>query len=107
MSNRYFSHEMWLLELKDHLVEERYAARTSRQCLAVARGFLDGLDSSMLTSARHNQEASRGIYNRHDGCIVAAMAIHPIIKVGGVSTPMAFTCFCAWFKASGHQYQER
>src|SRR3954467_13752787 len=37
MSDRHFSHEMWLSKLRDHLLEERYAARTSRQCIAVAR----------------------------------------------------------------------
>ena len=40
MSDRLFSHEMWLSKLRDHLAEERYAAGTSRQCLAVARHFL-------------------------------------------------------------------
>ena len=40
MSDRLFSHEMWLSKLGDHLGEERYAAGTSRQCLAAARHFL-------------------------------------------------------------------
>ena len=44
MSDRHFSHEMWLSKLRDHLAEERYAAGTSRQCLAVARHFLRCLD---------------------------------------------------------------
>ena len=44
MSDRLFSHEMWLSRLRDHLAEERYAAGTSRQCLAVARHFLRCLD---------------------------------------------------------------
>src|SRR5215470_7199032 len=40
MSDRLFSHEMWLSKLRDHLAEERYAAGTSRHCLASARDFL-------------------------------------------------------------------
>jgi hypothetical protein len=44
MSDRHFSHEIWLSKLGNHLTEERYAARTSRQCLAVARHFLRCLD---------------------------------------------------------------
>jgi integrase/recombinase XerD len=44
MSDRLFNHETWLSKLRDHLAEERYAAGTSRQCLAVARHFLRCLD---------------------------------------------------------------
>ena len=62
--------------------------------------------SRTLTSTRRNLQTSRSICNRHDGCIVAAMAIHQITKVGGVSTPMASTCFCAWFRASGHRHRK-
>jgi len=40
MSDRLFGHEMWLSKLRNHLAEERYAAGTSRHCLAVARHFL-------------------------------------------------------------------
>jgi integrase len=46
---------------------------------------------------RHSRRTSKGIYNGHCGCIVAATAIHQITKVGGVSTPMASKCFCASF----------
>ena len=44
MSDRLFSHEEWLSKLRKHLTEERYAAGTSRQCIAVARQFLCCLD---------------------------------------------------------------
>ena len=48
MSDRLFSHEMWLSKLREHLIEDRYAARTSRQCLAVARHFLRYLGQQNL-----------------------------------------------------------
>jgi hypothetical protein len=48
MSDRLFSHEMWLSKLRDHLAEERYAAGTSRQCLTVARHFLRCLDAQHI-----------------------------------------------------------
>ncbi len=74
MSNQYLSHEMWLLELRDHLAEERYAAGTSRQCLAVARSFLDSLDKQHVdVSAAQpaNVEAylqqARRMYRRRHG----------------------------------------
>ena len=107
MSDRLFSHEVWLSKLKDHLAEERYAAGTSRQCLAVARHFLRCLDKQHVDVSAAQPANVEGIYNRHGGCIVAAMAIHQTTKVGGVSTPMASTCFCAWFRASGHRYRQR
>src|ERR1051325_10265466 len=44
MSDRLFSHEVWLSKLREHLTEQRYAARTSRQCIAVACHFLRCLD---------------------------------------------------------------
>src|SRR5919108_3880735 len=74
MSNRYFSHKQWLLELRNHLAEERYAAGTSRQCLAVARNFLDSLDKQHVgVSAAQpaNVEAylrqARQMYRRRHG----------------------------------------
>jgi len=51
MSDRHFSHEVWLSKLRDHLTEERYAARTARQCIAVARNFLRCLDEQKVGSA--------------------------------------------------------
>jgi integrase/recombinase XerD len=48
MSDRNFSHEVWLSKLRDHLTEERYAAKTSRQCIAVARHFLRCLDKQKV-----------------------------------------------------------
>ena len=48
MSDRHFSHEAWLSKLRDHLTEERYSARTSRQCIAVARHFLRCLDKQKV-----------------------------------------------------------
>ena len=89
MSDRHSSHDAWLSKLRNHLAEERYAARTSRQCITVGRHFFNISTNTMLTSAKRKQQASRRICNRHGGRIVAAMATHQITKVGGVSTPMA------------------
>ena len=85
MSDRHFSHEVWLSQLRDHLAEERYAARTSRQCLAVARHFLRCLDKQHVDVARCNLRMSKGICNRHNGGIAAAMAIHHITEDGNGS----------------------
>ena len=74
MSNRYFSHKTWLLELKDHLVEEQYAAGTSRQCLVVARSFLESLEKQHVdvsTAQPADVEAylqqARRMYRRRQG----------------------------------------
>ena len=40
MSDQHLSHETWLSRLKDHLTEQRYAARTSQNCVLVAHRFL-------------------------------------------------------------------
>src|SRR5579863_4529269 len=61
----------------------------------------------MSMSTQHNRLTSRDIYKAHGGGIVAATAIHQTTKVGGVSTPAASICFCAWFRASGHLYGKR
>jgi len=65
---------MWLLELKDHLVEERYAAGTSRQCIGVARGFLEGLDKQHVdvsaaqpASVEEYLQQARRMYRRRHG----------------------------------------
>src|SRR5260370_10465479 len=74
MSNRYFSHKMWLLELRNHLAEERYAAGPSRQCLAVARSFLDSLDKQHVgvsaaqpTNVEAYVQQVRRVYRRRHG----------------------------------------
>jgi hypothetical protein len=95
MSDRHFSHEVWLSKLRDHLIEERYAARTSRQCIAVARHFLRCLDKQKVDVSTAQPASVEEYRNRHDGFIAAAMAIRQITKVGTVSTPMASTCSCA------------
>lgn len=74
MSDRLFSHEMWLTKLRDHLAEERYAAGTSRQCLAVARHFLRCLGKQHVdvnTAQPSNVEGylqrARRMYGRRHG----------------------------------------
>jgi integrase/recombinase XerD len=74
MSDRLFSHEMWLSKLRDHLAEERYAAGTSRQCLAVARHFLRCLDTqhvnvnaAQLANVERYLEGARRRYRRRHG----------------------------------------
>ncbi len=74
MSDQLFSHEMWLSKLRDHLTEERYAAGTSRQCIAVARHFLRCLDKQHLdvTSAQPSSvdeylKRARRTYRRRHG----------------------------------------
>src|SRR6266852_678443 len=74
MSDRLFSHEMWLSKLRDHLAEERYAAGTSRQCLAVARHFLRCLGKQHVdvnTAQPSNVEGylqrARRMYGRRHG----------------------------------------
>jgi integrase/recombinase XerD len=74
MADRHFSHEMWLSKLRDHLLEERYAARTSRQCIAVARHFLRCLDKqkvdvSTAQPARVEEylQQARRMYRRRHG----------------------------------------
>jgi len=104
MSDRHFSHEVWLSKLRDHLTEERYAARTSRQCIAVARHFLRCLDKRKVDVITA-QPASVEDYLQQ-ARRTAAMAIRQITKAGSVSTPMASTCSCAWFRASGHQHRK-
>ena len=74
MSDRLFSHEMWLSKLREHLIEDRYAARTSRQCLAVGRHFLrylgqQNLDVNAVEPANvegYIQQARR-LYRRRHG----------------------------------------
>jgi integrase/recombinase XerD len=74
MSDRHFSHGVWLTKLKDHLTEERYAARTSRQCIAVARHFLRCLDKQKVdvsaaqpASVEEYLQQARRIYRRRHG----------------------------------------
>ena len=74
MSDRHFSHEVWLSKLRDHLTEERYAAGTSRQCIAVARHFLRCLDKQKVdvsTAQPANVEEylqqARRMYRRRHG----------------------------------------
>lgn len=73
MSDRQFSHEMWLSKLKEHLVKERYAAGTACRCNAVARHFLHCLDREHVEVAvarpanveRYIQQARRKYRRRH------------------------------------------
>jgi integrase/recombinase XerD len=73
MSDQSFGHEMWLSRLKDHLEQERYAARTAARCLVVARHFLASLqkqnvDVSKAKQAdveRYLQQERRKYYHRH------------------------------------------
>jgi len=74
MSDRHFSHEVWLTQLRDHLTEERYAARTSRQCIAVARHFLRCLDKQKVdvsaaqpASVEEYLQQARRMYRRRHG----------------------------------------
>ncbi len=74
MSDRHFSHEVWLSKLRDHLTEERYAARTSRQCIAVARHFLRCLDKQKVdvsmaqpASVEEYLQQARRMYRRRHG----------------------------------------
>jgi integrase/recombinase XerD len=74
MSDRLSSHEMWLSKLRDNLAEERYAAGTSRQCLAVARHFLRFLDSqhldvtaAQLANVEEYLQGARRRYRRRHG----------------------------------------
>lgn len=74
MSERLSSHEMWLSKLRDHLAEERYAAGTSRQCLAVARHFLRFLDAqhidvnaARLANVEEYLQRARRRYRRRHG----------------------------------------
>ena len=72
MSDRHSSHEMWPSKLRDHLLEERYVGRTSRQCIAVARHFLRCLDKQKVdvstaqpASVEYLQQARRMYRRRH------------------------------------------
>src|SRR5215471_14989124 len=73
MSDRHFDHEIWLSKLEDHLTEERYAAGTSRQCIAAARNFLRYLDKQRIdiraagraSVERYLQQARRTYRRRH------------------------------------------
>jgi integrase/recombinase XerD len=74
MSDRHFSHEVWLSKLRDYLTEERYAARTSRQCIAVARHFLRCLDKQKVdvsaaqpASVEEYLQQARQLYRRRHG----------------------------------------
>src|ERR1700680_1428344 len=74
MSDRHFSHEVWLSKLRDYLTEERYAARTSRQCIAVARHFLRCLDKQKVdvstaqpASVEEYLQQERQMYRRRHG----------------------------------------
>ena len=74
MSDRHFSHEVWLSKLRDHLAEERYAAGTSRQCIAVARHFLRCLDKqhvdvsvALPASVEAYLQRARRMYRRRHG----------------------------------------
>ncbi len=73
MSDQYFSHEVWLSKLRDHLEEERYAARTSQRCLVVARRFLASIEKQHVEIGavgptnveRYLEHAQRGYRQRH------------------------------------------
>jgi hypothetical protein len=74
VSDRHFSHELWLSRLRDHLTEERYAARSSRQCIAVARHFLRCLDTQKVdvstaqpASVGEYLQRARRMYRRRHG----------------------------------------
>src|SRR6202050_3139207 len=74
MSDRHFSHEVWLSKLRHHLTEERYAARTSRQCIAVARHFLRCLvkqkvdvSTAQPASVENYLQQARRMYRRRHG----------------------------------------
>jgi integrase/recombinase XerD len=55
MSDQSFGHEMWLSRLKDHLQQERYAARTTERCLVVARHFLASLQKQNVDVSKAKQ----------------------------------------------------
>jgi len=73
MSDRHSSHDAWLSKLRNHLAEERYAARTSRQCFTVARHFLQYLDKQHVDVSEaetasvevYLQQARRTYRRRH------------------------------------------
>ena len=73
MSDRHSSHEAWLSKLSHHLAEDRYAARTSRQCITVARHFLHYLDKQHVNASdaqtasveAYLQQARRRYRRRH------------------------------------------
>jgi len=73
MSDRHSSHDAWLSKLRNHLAEERYAARTSRQCFTVARQFLQYLDKQHVDVSEaetasveaYLQQARRTYRRRH------------------------------------------
>ena len=74
MSDRHSSHEAWLSKLSNHLAEERYAARTSRQCITVARHFLHYLDKqhvdvseAQTASVEAYLQRARRMYRRRYG----------------------------------------
>ncbi len=74
MSDRLFSHEAWLSKLREHLTEERYAAGTSRQCIAVAGHFLRCLDrqhvnvsAAQPANVEEYLRQSRQTYRRRHG----------------------------------------
>lgn len=55
MSDQSFGHEIWLSRLKDHLQQERYAARTTERCLVVARHFLASLQKQNVDVSKAKQ----------------------------------------------------
>jgi integrase/recombinase XerD len=73
MSDRHSSHDAWLSKLRNHLAEERYAARTSRQCFTGARHFLQYLDKQHVDVSEaetasveaYLQQARRTYRRRH------------------------------------------
>ena len=73
MSDRHSSDDAWLSKLRNHLAEERYAARTSRQCITVARRFLQYLDKQHVDVSEaetasveaYLQQARRTYRRRH------------------------------------------
>ena len=74
MSDRHSSHEAWLSKLSRHLAEDRYAARTSRQCITVARHFLHYLDKqhvdisvALPANVEWYLQRARGKYRRRHG----------------------------------------
>ena len=73
MSDHHFTHETWLSKLRDHLKEERYAAKTASRCVPVARHFLASLAKQHVEASaarpshleRYLQEARRRYRRRH------------------------------------------
>ena len=74
MSDPQSSHETWLSKLKDHLRDERYAARGARRCIAEARSFMAYLEKRgieigavQLPNVEQYLQRGRRLYRRRHG----------------------------------------